>query len=651
MTADAGKTTGAFGKLAEPFTLGGRAVRNRVVFPAMATGFGSPDGFLTERCVSYYLERARGAAGLIIVEPVAVSPDGRPTANTLLLDDDRYVPMHARLCDLLHAEGATVFLQLMHAGRKTSSHLTGSVPVAPSKEPDPDFGEPPIELAPEHIDALVQAFAGAGQRAKAAGYDGVEVLASGGYLVNQFLSADSNRRTDDWGGTLENRVRFLTQVVAGLRAAAPGLAISVRMGPGRTGLWGLSLDELLLVAAHAATAGATCLNVALGAEMLPRTDRVPIAHPGEVKQPVEPVLRGVVNVPIIGGGNLYDLTKAETLVRESKVDFVAIGRPVITDPQLAAKLFAGRASDARPCIHCNVCLARPQDPLMMCPANPAVGREQLFWLARRGAGRHVVVVGAGLAGLWTATVAAELGYTVELYESGNVLGNLLALRSRIPGQTENYRIVDFLSREMRTLGVKVYLRRRITARDVLDRRPDAVFVTRVGDNRESDVQGLGNVHALDPLTVLASEPSMGDKVVLLGGGLMGAELAYYLAKKGKQVTLLEERSRVASDTHPELRQHLLAALLEMDCPVYVGVHSMSVNVYGELTAQYEKRTLRLLVDTVITAGNYEQCDGSFRDLEGKVGEVRFIGDAYETSELTRLVYEATGALVSMADRL
>ena len=651
MTTEPDKTTGAFPKLSQPFTLGTTTLRNRIVYPAMATGYGSPEGFLTERCVSYYLDRARGGSGLVIVEPAAIAADGRPTGHTLLLDDDKHIGMHARLVEILHAEGAAVFIQLVHAGRKTSSHITGAAPVAPSPKADPDFGEVPVELTPEHIEALVQAFVSAAMRAKEARYDGVEVLASGGYLINQFLSPEANRRTDEWGGSLENRVRFLSRIIDGIRAGAPGTAICVRLGPGRAGLCGLPLDEMLMVAAHAATDGATCLNVALGAEMLPRTDSVPIASPGQVKQPVEPVLRGVVTVPIIGGGSLMDLHRAETLTGEGKVDLVAIGRPVLTDPQLPSKLFAGRIADVRPCIHCNVCLTRPQHPLMMCPANPMAGREQLFWLARRGGGRHIVVLGAGLAGLWTAAIAAELGYTVELYEQGPILGNLLALRSRIPGQTDNYRIVDFLSRELHTLGVKVHMRRRITPRDVLDRRPDAVFVCRVGENQDSEIQGLSNVHVLDPLTVLSSEPSMGDKVVLLGGGLMGAEIAYYLAKRNKQVTLLEERSRVASDTHPELRQHILAALREMDCPVYVGAHGIQVNVYGELTAQHEKRTLRLLVDSVIVTGNYERCDSAYRDLEGKVREVRFIGDAWETTELTRLVYEATGALIDLADRL
>ena len=164
MTTDSHKAPEGFGKLAEPFVLGARTLRNRVVFPAMATGFGSPDGFLTERCVSYYLVRARGGAGTIIVEPAAVSPDGRITANTLLFDDDKFTAMHARLCELLHAEGAAVILQLAHAGRKTSSHITGATPVAPSAECDPDFGETPVALTAEHIDALVQAFAAAGRQ-------------------------------------------------------------------------------------------------------------------------------------------------------------------------------------------------------------------------------------------------------------------------------------------------------------------------------------------------------------------------------------------------------------------------------------------------------------------------------------------------------
>jgi len=642
---------GGFEALAAPIEVGGMTVRNRIVFPAMATGYGSPEGFLTERGISYYLERARGGVGLIITEPAAVAPAGRFITNTLLLDDDKFVQMHTRLCEVLHAEGVTVCVQLMHAGRKTSSRLTGTTPVAPSAEADPDFGETPVELTARQIREIVKAFVSAAVRAKDAGYDGVEILAAGGFLLHQFLSADSNRRTDKYGGEITARARVLTDIIAGVRKAARELAISVRLSPGRKGHCHLPVEELREVASLSADAGASAINIAVGVEMLPRTDRVPVVLPGEVTHPLEPVVKGSADVPVIGGGNIFDVTRAEKLVADGQVDMVALGRPIIADPRLPLKLFEDRPSEIRPCIHCNVCLTQPPDLVMTCPANPMVGREHLFWLARRGAGHHVVVVGAGLAGLWAAMMAAELGYSVEVFESGGILGNLLAIRSRVPGQTENYRIIDYLSRELRTLGVKVHLRRQVKPRDILDQHPAAVFVTRVGKFQEPEIEGVANVHAIDPLTVLASEPTMGDKVVLLGGGLMGAELAYYLAKRGKQVSLLEARSRVASDTHPERRQQIVAALREMNCPVHVGVHDLKVNVYGELTAQHRKRTIKLLVDTVIFAGNYETCDTSFGELADKIKEVHLIGDAYETGELTRLVYQATGVLVDMADRL
>lgn len=651
--ADAAKSdaNGRFRVLAEPIRIGETELRNRIVFPAMVTGFGSPEGFVTERCISYCVERARGGVGLIIVEPVAVSPAGRHTANTLLMDDDRFIQMHTQLCEVLHAEGVSVFLQLMHAGRKTSSQLTGSQPVGPSAEADPDFAEKPAKLTVKQIRDLVKAFTSAASRARRAGYDGVELLASGGFLLHQFLSADSNRRGDRYGGDVALRARMLTDVIADIRAAEPELPLSVRLGPGRKGHYHIPLDDLMETSGLAVAAGASCINVALGVEMLPRTDRVPIASPGEVRHPVEPVLKRAVDVPVIGGGGVFDAVQAEQLVRDGHVDMIALRRPLIADPLLPAKLFEGRAGEIRPCIRCNICLGWLPGVSMMCPSNPTVGREQLFWLARRGAGHHVIIVGAGLAGLWSALVAAELGYSVELFEPGGILGNLLAVRSRIPGRTENYHIVDFLSRELTTLGVKVHFRQKPTARDIIEQRPCAVFITHVGPVQEPEIEGLSNVHTIDPVTVLSSEPTMGDKIVLLGGGLMGAELAYYLAKRHKRVALLEERTRVAGDAHPGLRRQVIAALNEMDCPVYVGVHDLQVNIYGELTAQHRGRTLKLLVDTVILAGNYEPCDTSYAELEGKVKEVHFIGDAYETAELTRLAYKATSLLVGLSDRL
>ena len=645
------KVDGPFAKLCEPVTIGSVKLSGRLVLPAMATGFGSAEGFLTERCIAYYLERARGRPGLIIVEPTAVSREGRHTGNTLVLDDSLYLPMHVRLCDTLHAEEVKVFLQLMHAGRKTSSRLTGLAPVAPSAEPDSDFGETPLELASAQVTEIVNSYVASAVMVRTAGYDGVEILASGGFLLHQFLSADSNHRADRYGGDLISRSSVLCEIISGIRRVEPDFVISVRIGPGREGQYHLPMDELRQVAKLAVTAGASCINVAHGAEMLPRTERVPIASPGRVMQPVEPLLKDTVDVPVIGGGNVFDMPTCEKLVRDGRMDLVALGRPIVADPRLPLVVAEGDIANLRPCIYCNVCLGRSLSLTMMCPANPMVGREQSFWQAKRGVGHRVIVVGAGLAGLWTAFMAAELGYTVEIHESGNILGNLLAVRSRVPGQTENYRIVDYLSRELRLHNVPVKLRSRITARDIIEKQPDAAFITKIGNIQEPDIAGLSNVHTVDPVAVLSGDPSMGDKVVLLGGGLMAAEIAYYLAKHGKRVTMLEERSRVASDTHPELRQHIIAALREMDCPVYVGVHGMQVNIYGELTAQHEGRTLKLLVDTVVLASNYERCDKSYSELEMKMREFHMIGDAYETGELTRLIYKATRILVDMADRL
>jgi 2,4-dienoyl-CoA reductase-like NADH-dependent reductase (Old Yellow Enzyme family) len=639
-----------FAALAGGIRVGAVELRNRVVLPAMTTGFASPEGFLTERCSAYYLARSRGGVGLIIVEPAAVSMAARHVGRSLLLSNDRFVQMHTRLCETLHAEGTKVFVQLMHAGAKTSMHLTGTSLVSPSGQSDLDFQEPALELSAEQIGDIVAEFVSAASRASLAGYDGVELSAAGGFLLHQFLSAGSNRRRDAYGRDLAGRARILADIISAIREAAPALAVSVSIGAAG-GQYPLSLDELLEVAELACRAGASCIHVAPGMGMLARTDRVPMISPGQVNPVVEAALKRRVHVPVIGAENVSDIDQAEALVKAGSVDLVALGQPVIADPLLCVKLFEGRRSEVRPCIRCSVCVARPGDFTMTCPANPRVGREQLFWLARRGAGYHVVVIGAGLAGLWTAYVAAELGYTVDLFEPGSILGNLLALRSHIPGQTVSYRIIDHLSRELRTAGVKLHLRRRITVRDMLEQKPDAVFVTRIGTIRDPGVEGLGSVHALDPLTVLGSEPSMGDKVAVLGGGLMGAELAYYLAKRGKQVSLVEARSRVASDTRPELRQHVIAALREMDCPVYVGVQDLRVNAYGEVTAQHKDHTLRMPVETVILAGNYEPCDTSYNELEGKVPEMHLIGDAYETAELTRLVCQATGLMVDMADRL
>ena len=209
----------------------------------------------------------------------------------------------------------------------------------------------------------------------------LELLAAGGFLLHQFLSAGSNRRTDGYGGDVAGRARILVETIAGIRAAAADLAVSVRIGPGRKDDYELALDDLLEVAKLSTAAGASCVNVAIGAEMLARTDHVSIASPGQVKRPLEPVVKGAVSVPVIGGGGLLDMTGTEQLVASGSVDLVAMGRRIITDPKLPAKLFEGRASDIRPCIRCNVCLGRPPEPVMAGLAGEGrtgVGRKVLL---------------------------------------------------------------------------------------------------------------------------------------------------------------------------------------------------------------------------------------------------------------------------------
>jgi len=218
-----------FEALSRPLRFGTAELRNRIVFPGMVTGFGSPDGMLTERAHDYYVARAAGGAGLIIVEQAAVLDEGRQAQNGLLFSEERFLAPHESLCDALHRAGARTLLQLSHAGRKAVAHVTGTAPVAPSPECDPDVGQVPVELTCEHIEGIVAAFATAASRAREAGYDGVEILGSGGYLVHQFLSPHSNLRTDGYGVAVEGRARFLTEIVSTIRATWPDGIVSVRI--------------------------------------------------------------------------------------------------------------------------------------------------------------------------------------------------------------------------------------------------------------------------------------------------------------------------------------------------------------------------------------------------------------------------------------
>jgi 2,4-dienoyl-CoA reductase-like NADH-dependent reductase (Old Yellow Enzyme family) len=550
--------------------------------------------------------------------------------------------------DAVRQGGARVFIQLTHAGREADPKVIGRTPVAPSAVAGENFETPPEALGVEEIERIIGDFVQAAVRAKGAGFDGVELCADRGDLVQQFLGEMSNRRTDDWGGNLAGRSRFLREIMRRItEALGSDYPVVVRLPSRNELMGGIVLAELRELARMMESLGTWAVEVGQTVDFPLSMTRL-VAPDGRVARgsPARDI-KQVISIPVIDEGNVRDLAEAVEIIRRGQADLVALGRPLVADPELVAKATTP-PGEQLPCIYNNVCRGGRSMPLMRCPSNPSVGREMAYARARRIATqRKITVVGGGLAGLHASCLAARLGFQVTLHVAGGLLGGLLSLRARIPAQSDNYRIVDYLSRMLVRLNVRLRVRSTPTPERLLSEAPHAVFVTRRGAPLRPDIAGLDNVRAMDPAEVLAGEVQVGQKVCVIGGGLLAAETAYFLAHRAKEVILLVLPG-TCEGWDRKLRDRNLRAFREMEGKVIDKPTQMEINGYGEISVQSGGRTTKVLTDTIVLAHGYEKADDRYRSLADSMERFYPIGDAYEAMALTDMVYLGTQAVLDLA---
>ena len=479
-------------RLFEPITIRGVEIPNRIVMPPMTTRLADPDGTVTEELIQYYLARAHGGTGLLIVEMCSPEPAGRHRARELGLFDDRFLPGLRELTARLKAAGARAAVQIGHAGGHTRQDVTGMPPVAPSALPhvvqEVDTRTVvPLALTREGIRAVIQAFADATERAKRAGFDVVEIHGAHGYLIAQFLSPLDNHRTDEYGGSLRNRARFALEVLEACRERVGDLPLIFRVSADEYAAGGVALDDARELSPWLVEAGADALHVSAGcyrsrpsgAVMIP-----PMSYPEGVFLHLARAIKSCVGVPVIAVGRLHDPALAERVLAEGQADMVALGRQLIADPEWPRKVRAGRADEIRPCISCNTCVdGMREGARIQCLVNAMAGREVQFELRPVPRPRSVMVVGGGPAGMEAARVLALRGHRVVLVEQSDRLGGQLRLAARAPifqnvetDASVLLRFVEFLGRQLGTVGVAVKLGQAVTPRLVNELKPEVVVL-------------------------------------------------------------------------------------------------------------------------------------------------------------------------------
>ncbi|MBE0481789.1 MAG: FAD-dependent oxidoreductase [Dehalococcoidia bacterium] len=633
----------ALDHLLQPIRIGSMELRNRIITAPMGTGYCNPDGSVSQRVIDHFLRRAEGGAGLLTTGIAHVHPSGRLADTEFGVWDDSFLDGLRLLTDAVHSAEGKISLQIAHGGRYCRSDVLKAQPVAPSAVPCRMTGETPRELTTEEVQSLITAFVTAGLRAKRAGFDAIEICACTGYLISQFLSPVTNKRSDRYGGDIHGRAAFLIEIIARIRElVGPEFPIFCKLSVEEYMPGGNTVEETKLIVPSLVEAGASVVHAWAGwhEALVPM---LPMFVPRGAWVFLAEALKRVVPVPVVAVGRINDPVLADEIIAAGRADLVAFGRGLLADPDLPRKAAEGRLEDIRKCIACNRCFdaAMVREPIW-CSVNASLGFEPESRIRLASRSKKVLVIGSGPAGMEAARVAAERGHQVTIWEREAEPGGALLL-ARVPpdkGEVDNLR--TYLVTQLAKLGVVIELNKKATPESVKEAGVDAVVVACGAEPVTPGMPGIRGPNVVAAIDILADKASTGKKVVVLGGGLIGCEASEFLHAAGKEVTIVEMIDRIGADIGVSMRWVVLARLRERNIRMLAGTRGIEVTGAGLLVERDGVQEL-IPADTVVIAAGMRPSRELAESLAGIAPELYTIGDCVEPGRILEAVHAGARA--------
>lgn len=538
--------------LLSPIKIRSLEIPNRLVMPPMGTGLGNDDSTVSEANLAYIKRRAQSGVGLVITEITCVHPSGLVSPHSLGVWDDKFIPGLTRMADAIHAQGARVCMQLHHCGRENYLFLKQKKAIGPSAIPSFIFGfmGPPREMTLDEIAEIIAAFGQGAKRAKAAGFDMVELHGAHGYLLMQFLSAHSNQRTDQYGGDFKGRARFMMECIASVRRqVGPDFPVSIRVS-GEEGVKnGYGIDDMLTIVPDLVAAGADVINVSFSTHASPEVNidapnaSAPIEYGPGFKSYLARKVKEVTSVPVISVGRYTDPFFMDEVIARGDADMIAVGRQHLADPDFLKNAMSGHPEETLECLACNQgCIEREALELkpVRCAINPQTGQELLCPAGPAKVKQNVWVIGGGPAGLTAAMEAARLGHQVTLYEREPRTGGNVRYAAMSPHKDIYGKFIQTLTAKCKKLGVDIRLNTNVTEAMIDQGKPDAVILAIGADKTACPAPGADAKVVCDAWQILDGTVKPKEHVVVIGAGLVGLETADFLREKGvKDITVVE----------------------------------------------------------------------------------------------------------------